>query len=170
MTSPSHDIAARIASALAALPADALASMRPAATAEQITEAETVLGVSLPEAVRTAYLQHDGQRAEADGLFDGDFRWLSLKGTVRDWQTWDRMLESGDLDEMNMGEAGTSVRMDWWNRRWIPVARSPSGDCLCVELAPGEKGVSGQIIEVWHDDDSRSQAAIGFVELLEAQA
>jgi len=100
----------------------------------------------------------------------GGYRWLSIEGVLGEWRVEQELLDAGDFDELNMGEVGTPVRMDWWNPRWIPFARSLSGDLLCADLAPGRSGRLGQVISVYHDDDTRAVLADDFAACLESAA
>ncbi|HXV91932.1 MAG TPA: SMI1/KNR4 family protein, partial [Pseudonocardia sp.] len=38
------------------------------------------------------------------------------------------------------------IRADWWNPGWVPFAEDGGGNLYCVDLAPGERGVRGQVI------------------------
>ncbi|MEM6532566.1 MAG: SMI1/KNR4 family protein [Myxococcota bacterium] len=50
---------------------------------------------------------------------------------------------------------------------WFPIACSPGGrDFLCIDLAPSEGGVRGQIIEYLVDEDERYRVASSFADLL----
>ena len=85
---------------------------------------------------------------------------------MADWKSWHQMLENKEFDELNSGDIGEPARLDWWNDKWIPIGRSISGDCICVDLDPGTGGVSGQMIEMFHDDDRRTVLAPDFAALL----
>jgi len=156
----------RIPELMQHLPAHMAATLRPPATPEEIAAIEQVVGSTLPEALRHAYGCHDGQNISESGDIFGDYRWLTVKGVLSDWRIRQELLEAGAYDELNSGDEGDPVRMDWWNPKWIPFARSVSGDCLCVDLAPGASGTTGQVISVFHDDETREVLAVDFEALL----
>lgn len=52
--------------------------LNPAATPAVIAALERELGLELPPAVRAAYLQHDGEAADSQGIF-GTWVWLPLR-------------------------------------------------------------------------------------------
>ena len=56
--------------------------LRPPATIEQITQVERELDIIFPASVRQAYLLHDGESPESDGIFDLA-RWLSLGEVIQ---------------------------------------------------------------------------------------
>src|SRR3712207_8524642 len=72
---------ARIERWLAEFAPDVLKSLQPAATEEQISNAEAALGVTLPEEVRASYRIHDGQSPDGPGLMDA-WEFLSLSRIV----------------------------------------------------------------------------------------
>jgi cell wall assembly regulator SMI1 len=135
--------------------------LNPPAREVDLAEAEVVLGVRLPEAVRRAYLRHDGQRRDAPWMFDGS-EWLSLNRIQEEWRVWKELLDDGDFDGSEGEGDGETVRTDWWNAGWIPLTYDGSGNHHCVDMAPGPRGNVGQIIEMWHDDGARPVVATSF--------
>ena len=169
-TAAIDEIEARLTQAFSALSDSVKASLRPGASAADIDAVEAAIGLTLPPIVRCAYLMHDGQRVGTDDMFEDQFRWIPVKSILVEWKTWKGLLDDGAFDNMNEGDIGDDVRMDWWNAKWIPLARSESGDCVCVDLDPGASGVVGQMIEVFHDDERRNVLATNFAALLHEQA
>jgi cell wall assembly regulator SMI1 len=44
------------------------------------------------------------------------------------------------------GDPSPLMQNVWWNKKWVPFAEDGGGNLLCIDLDPGEQGVSGQII------------------------
>jgi cell wall assembly regulator SMI1/ankyrin repeat protein len=148
------------------------ASLRKGTTEPKLSELESALGVQLPAEFRTSYLLHDGQKAEADGLFpegfaelDSEYVLLSLSDIRADWSSWKRAADEGPLS-YRTANPDAGVRADWWNPGWVPVASDGGGDSLCIDLAPADGGTSGQMILMSHDCPDRLRLAGSFGELL----
>jgi cell wall assembly regulator SMI1 len=141
------------------------AGLNPPASPKVIADAEQFLGVQFPDDVRVSYLRHDGQRFNSPGMLEG-WEWLSLERIRDEWKVWKDLLDGGDFDGIQSDADGRVVRNDWWNSAWIPLTYSGSGDHHCLDLAPGRRGRSGQIIEMWHDDGARPVVANSFGEWL----
>lgn len=139
--------------------------LNPPASREAIAEAEAFLGVQFPADVRETYLRHDGQKDGSPWMLEG-WEWLSLENIKSQWSVWKDLLDGGEFDGIQNEGDGRCVRNDWWHRAWIPLTYSGAGDHHCLDLAPGRRGVSGQIIEMWHDDGARPVIAHSFVEWL----
>ncbi|GAT67792.1 glucan biosynthesis protein [Planomonospora sphaerica] len=116
----------------------------PPATAEEVTQAERILGFRLPDVLVRLY------REVADGGFGPDYRLLPLLGegrtAVRDYQ-----------EERNGSESGGDAHwpedvlpiLDWGCGMYAAVdCRSPEGTVLLFE----PNGVSGDWHHAWHVD------------------
>ena len=158
----------RIEGWLALHAAPMLAELRPPATPRQIAEAETALGVQLPDEVRALYCLHDGNGRNGLGLLGGQ-SWLSLASVVSEWRVWQQLLE-GNTFEGAASAPDHGVSADWWNPGWIPLTYNGAGDHHCVDLAPVAGGSRGQIIQMWHDSDHRPRVALGLCAWLERLA
>ena len=141
---------------------ETLAGLQSGATEAQIEEAEAQLGVRLPDEVRACYRVHNGQDADAPWLFDGT-EFLPLEEIVSQWTVWKELLDCGEFEEFE-ASAEDGVRDQWWNAAWIPFTYNGAGDHLCIDLDPAPGGTPGQILEMWHDDDSRPRVANSFGE------
>jgi cell wall assembly regulator SMI1/ankyrin repeat protein len=166
----------RLKKALASTNPAIKASLRKGATAPRLDEFSAALGVRLPDDVRGSYLLHDGQKAEADGLFpegfsdlDSEYILLSLSGLRAEWSTWEQLTRKGEL-ALATANPDDGVRADWWNPGWIPVATNGGGDSLCIDLAPVGDGAIGQVIMIRHDSPGRPRLASSFGELLDRLA
>lgn len=138
---------------------DALASLQPPASEEQVAALEAELGVSLPSALRATLLRHDGQE-DIDHLYDGE-RFLGCAGIRGEWRNWKALSLDEDLIACK-GAPGPGVKDDWFNLKWIPFSHDGMGDHLCVDMDPAEGGIVGQVIRVWHDLDDRDVIAPSF--------
>ncbi|THG82314.1 molybdenum cofactor biosynthesis protein MoeA [Pseudomonas sp. A-1] len=143
-----------------------LADLNPPATDAEIRELEQKLGVTLPADFVACLKVHNGQRGEADWLFDG-LEFMSSRKILRRWSIWLDLLESGDFSDCE-SRPSSGVRDAWWSAKWIPFTYNGSGDHLCLDLDPAAGGKYGQIIEVWHDQPERTLQAPGFREWFSA--
>lgn len=143
---------------------EVLAGLNPGATEEQLRAAEAKLGVTFPEEMRQLYAIHDGQRDDGFGLLPaGD--WLSLDDIFDQWNVWEELRRGGEFDDIT-SEPDAGVSDAWWNAGWIPITHDGGGNHYCVDLAPAEGGTVGQIIAMWHDEESRSVIATSLTEWL----
>jgi cell wall assembly regulator SMI1 len=140
--------------------------LRPGAYAEAIAETERALGVTFPDDVRASYRIHDG--AESTGFIEG-WELLSLERIRDEWVAWKDLLDRGTFAEARSQSDGRTLT-DWWNPAWIPLTYSGSGDHHSLDLSPGLKGKRGQIIIMYHDDDSRPVVSGSFADWLSAYA
>jgi predicted DNA-binding WGR domain protein/cell wall assembly regulator SMI1 len=130
----------------------------PGATAEEIEATEETLGVTFPDEMRAFYLTHNG--GSDDEIYNCNGRYLlPLDGIVSEWQVWKELLDKGTFKDNDHGVPGEGVQKKWWIPEWIPVTYDGSGNHDIVDLAPGEGGKVGQIIDFWHDDDPRNATA-----------
>jgi cell wall assembly regulator SMI1 len=161
----------RIDKALKAIPA-VKKSLKKGAKEEQIAQCETALGVPFPPDLRASYQAHDGQKAEAEGLFpeqfvdlESGFLLLSLDEIVQEWTTWKQLADGGEF-RRNVAAPDAGVLGEWWNPKWLPFASDGGGDFLCVDLAPAMGGTVGQVILLHHAADGRPRKASSFQSLL----
>lgn len=136
----------------------AVESLNPPATAAQLDQLEAVIGQPLPADFRALYELANGQDSDTDApLFPEGFTLLSIDEIIAQWQLSGAVATEEALDEA-YSTAGV-VAEAWWIAGWIPFAGHIRGDSLCIDLAPGKRGVRGQVIDWWHDDASRPQLA-----------
>lgn len=76
------------------------------------------------------------------------------------------LLDRGTFADRRTDADGSAVRRDWWHPAWIPLTHIDTGDSHCLDLAPGPKGIPGQIIELWDDGRLRLVVAASFKEWL----
>lgn len=154
------------------------------ASVNDINELEYSLDCSLPMEVRESLLIHDGQErgGTPTGVIFGSML-LDCEEMLDEWKNW-RTVEREYLTQPvpgpahPAGDAGpskrTSVafgRQELQSRQssqpegaiqkayvhpgWIPMARDWGGNNIAVDLAPGPKGVWGQVILFGRDYDCK---------------
>ena len=124
------------------------------ATQEELNSFSTKTGLTLTEEFRSFYSIHNGQNEESPWIFDAT-EFLSLERIFDEWTIWKDLLEGGDFDDTE-GFPDQGIKNSWWNKHWIPFTYNGSGDHLCIDLDPTSDGSVGQIIQMWHDEDTRS--------------
>lgn len=143
--------------------------LRPPATKKSIDAAEKALKVRFPDDFRESLLVHDGQDDEPSVLlFPVAHRLGSLESLVACWKSDRGSYEAGDAFEYL--DDSKRVRQDHLHPKQIPIAGSTYWDYgrLLIDLVPGPKGTSGQIIA--RDDIDLRFIASSFAELLETLA
>ncbi len=120
--------------------------LRDGAKEKEIAAAEKAMKVKLPADLRESLLLHDGQDAEPG------FDWMPgcsplqpLEAIVERWKE-ERDMEDEVEDEDS--EDDPKLKAGLYHARRVPIAGSEhwDGDNTYVDLAPGTKGKSGQII------------------------
>lgn len=155
----------RLERALATHAPKLLASLQPGASERELRTLEAALGLSLPADLCASLRRHNGQRlkpdvALIDGFFLGDVQMIA-----DDWQDW--------LDRMSDPTFGLptkparGVRKAWWHRGWIPFTFDGHANSYCVDLQPAAGGTVGQVLILWHDDDTRPLLARSYRAWLE---
>lgn len=137
----------------------------------QFAKLQEITGLALPAAAQAAYQRHNGQAQGGKPLFNSSYRWLSLGEVVREWRGWQALMLEEAMAQMQntheeCGSEDEPVRLDWWNARWLPLASDVFGNLLCIDHQPTRSGTKGQIIEVFHDEESRQLVAVSFEQLL----
>ena len=137
-----------------------LDTLQPGASEEEIRETEKSLSVEFPDDMKDSYRIHNGQSSGNGGFIKG-LEFLSLARVREEWAIWKELLDSGDFEGYE-SEPDKKVRPDWWNPKWIPLTSDWGGNHECLDLAPTQEGVVGQIISMWHDDAERLVIANSF--------
>lgn len=149
-----HDIWQRIDDWLETYAPGIHNSLRAGADEVEITAFEAAIGMQLPQAVRDAYLIHNGQHNSHYTLLDSSWHLLSLKQALKEWQLNNQLLADGHFFDNSVPYPHVGVQAVWWSPYWIPVAANGAGDLVCVDLAPDEGGQVGQVIAHWHDSNT----------------
>ena len=98
---------------------------------------------------------------------------LSFSEITQQWESLERIdfLPDGvywdaENDYFTSNVDGRIRNSDWFNPLWIPFASSGNGDYLCIDLAPTETGVVGQIIEFLNEESERNFISVSFEDLM----
>src|ERR687886_241671 len=145
-----------------------LDNLQPGATDELIHQAESFMGIELPEDVKAHYRIHNGERTEVDGGLLEGFWWLPLEEVMVHWKFWKGILDE-ETEEIE-GEPHGPIKTNWWNLKWIPITTNNAGDYYCLDLDPAPGGEMGQIISAWHEGAVRYLVTNSFQSWLEILA
>src|SRR5207237_6737894 len=130
-----------------------------------------ICGVQFPDDFLASYQIHDGQGRNAGRSFVPERWWhdpydlLPLKEIARARSIWKDLLDKGEF-RGRKSRPGNGVRSDWWHPGWVPFAGNGSGNFLCIDLAPTDKGRVGQVVEMRHDSRWRRRLAVSFADFL----
>ena len=130
------------------------------ASAKEIQALEKYLGADFPQSFKDFYQIHNAQNAHSDGIMNAE-EFLSLERIKDEWTVWNDLLKGGDFEGITSTPA-KGIKNDWWNAKWIPITYDGGGNHICLDLDPAEGGNYGQMIRMWHDDDSRELIAPSF--------
>jgi cell wall assembly regulator SMI1 len=149
------------------------------ASAAQIAEVEGVTGQILPDGVKDVWRLNNGQKQTMIATTVNDaivciptLSFLSTDLTIAIWREWDKLRRTDvKIDELqscgSSPEAGV-VQPLYTHPAWIPLWSDPtSADFIGVDLAPGEKGQRGQIINFGRDEEEHRCYAPHFEGLLQ---
>jgi cell wall assembly regulator SMI1 len=121
---------------------EALEELNQAASDDEISELENHLGVSLPEDYKASLRRHNG------GGRIHNYNYLSSNTVQRSWDLMRELKAEGKFDDSQLETDGTSFEPTWWHLGWTPVAEHKTGSLICLDLAPLEPGLVGQILRV----------------------
>lgn len=148
------------------------------ASAEEIEEAENVLGTVLPKDVRESYRVHNG--SNGIWLFPQGYlmpltksshlpkrQQARIRAVTDESRAMKEIAERGGFDDPSFKSTPKGpIRRDWWNPKWIRITNNECGDCACIDLVPQKDGKRGQIIDWDHDIGATRVLADSFREWL----
>jgi cell wall assembly regulator SMI1 len=134
--------------------------LNPAASSDEVAKLEESLGFSFPLDFVAFLKIHNGQKGQADWLFDGE-EFLSTTSIFGNWKILNRLREQGDFDRF-VPNSAPAVKDSWWLPKWLPFTSNGAGDYTCLDLDPAPHGASGQVIKFFHDLDDRNVVASSF--------
>ena len=149
------------------------------ASAQEIAEVERVTGYALPEGVKDVWRLNNGQKETMIATTTNDavvciptLSFLSTGLTVSIWRVWDQLRRTdAGIEELQSGGSSPEegvVQPLYTHAGWIPLWSDPTGaDFIGVDLAPGEKGQVGQIINFGRDEEEHRCYAPRFEDLLQ---
>jgi cell wall assembly regulator SMI1 len=145
----------------------------PPATSAEFTQLTSTVGLELPSDVMWLYQQHNGECANVPfgrGMMFGE-RFLSLAEATQSLLGWQSVRESiADTPNEQAGAFATpqeTVKCQYINAKWIALSDT-NGNNISVDLDPGPKGVSGQIIYSGRDVANKVQLGTSFTEFARA--
>jgi cell wall assembly regulator SMI1 len=155
---------------------DLLEALQPPATVAEIEAVEAIIGVALPEEIRSAYLIHNGTKFEGNNgqskaLFVSGIQFARLDQVVSLWEMWLKQLLNLDPQHFPERDPSYSCRMDmspdtivrpiWWDRKWIPIGKDQGMTDMMVDLNPGPSGTFGQLLDHYGVDPPESPVDSG---------
>ena len=149
------------------------ADLNPGATAQEIAEAESALGVTFPPDVRAIYERHNGQIDWQWGLFRG-WEFLSLKGVVAQWKIWEEVLKDPQVQAYETFNEPfhkfPGIKSLHIHLKWVPVTHNGGGNHHFIDLDPDENGILGQLILHSHEIGPEKIVAPSFLAWLKEYA
>ncbi len=155
--------------------------LRKGVSEKTLSAAEKKMKLTLPSDFRASLLLHDGQEGEQEELFEwmpGCSPLASLEAIVEQWaDEVDNIDEDDDDDEPAVDEDPRLYRAIFHAKR-VPIAGTPywDGDNTHIDLFPGPKGKSGQLVTFVTECDrvvlgeSFSAALESYVDAVESAA
>lgn len=150
-----------------------LSDLNPGATADQIHELESELGLTLPDSFKASLAAHNG---EDDGwpskVFIDHGAYLSTSRIVEEWR---RRQEFGEdikedpeeLMRLDVITVDGPVKPKMFMASWVPFLECNGDVFWAMDFSPAEGGKEGQIIEVDWEGCSWKVIANSFVDLFE---
>ena len=126
----------------------------------KLGELESRLGCVFPEDFRSLYLCHDGEGDGLSGIMAG-FKWMDTRSLLRAWES----LQESAYNVISHEDG--YIKDGEYKKGWIPFAEDGGGSFLVLDLDPGIKGNSGQIITADRDSDVSYVTAKSFSDFLD---
>lgn len=144
------------------------------ATPEEIAEAETRLGLTLPEDIKACYRIHNGAAVSGKFASTSVAQFCPLRNMVGHWE-WLQDLAKSDPRwaqcppiwvRENSIYPFQPAQPVTWHPAWLPFTSNVEGDHLCFDLAPLPGGHIGQILDLSHEVGPFSVPFTGIGEFL----
>ena len=132
------------------------------ATEEEIHRLELETGYIFPEAFKSIYSVHNGEKKL--GFMFG-LTWHSIGEMLSEWKGYKTYYEESVIDVISF-EKG-AIQEAAFHPGWIPIAYDYGGNYLAMDFAPGVNGTVGQIINFGRDERQMYVISDSFEELLE---
>lgn len=142
-------------------------SLEDGASEPDILEFEKQLGFRLPEDYRESVLIHNGDVSLTD------YAYLKINSAARVWKSRTESFEKNKnkypVDKLYIMDCDIDIIQNVpWSRNWIPVLEDGGGNCICIDMEPGQKGKMGQIL-FWERETGPEASRFGsFAEWLSA--
>jgi cell wall assembly regulator SMI1 len=125
-----------------------------------IAKLSAAIGVSLPQSFVDSLNVHNGQAGEDASWISSPedheadvYSLLSVADIEREWKLQKELLDQGEFRRPSTPDKG--IQPVWWSEKWIPIAADGGGDFVCIDLAPTDEGVTGQVISYLNDSPRR---------------
>ncbi|GAB3624166.1 hypothetical protein GCM10027418_22500 [Mariniluteicoccus endophyticus] len=127
------------------------------ATEAEIAELESALGFPVPPALRHLLALANGARVNGDVTEEsappaGWWELLSTTAIAQEYASWSELAGSSIYDGVAQ-DAGIAdvAQLRLLHPGWVPFASDGGGNCLGIDLAPGPRGILGQVLEFGRD-------------------
>jgi cell wall assembly regulator SMI1 len=142
-------------------------------TAEELAEAEAVLGMTLPADFKASYCIHNG--AEGNGyLLMGYLDFYPLRSGISLWRDYQELLQDANwaaaVPYWVECQQHLPVQPVWRHQGWLDFAGNGAGDTWCIDLAPAPDGFFGQVLSWGHEVSVFAVAFKSFEALLSTYA
>jgi cell wall assembly regulator SMI1 len=141
-----------------------LGQLRPPVADDTLARMSGRVGAPLPAPFIALLRWHDGSKEDEYGGFQFNRQLMSGEGVLAAMDVMNELVDDGEFEQPY-----------WWRKRWLPFLDNGGGDHVCIDFEGCFGGKPGQVIEFWHDDDTRTVAYPSveawlscFVEALEA--
>lgn len=146
--------------------------LRAGVTAEELAEAEAVLGMTLPADFTASYRIHDG--AEGNYLLMGYLDFYPLLSGIALWRDFQELLRdatwAAHVPYWVECQRHLPVQPVWRHQGWLDFAGDGAGDTWCIDLAPAPDGFFGQVLSWGHEVSVWKVAFQSFEALLSTYA
>jgi len=116
----------------------------PGASASDIHNLETKIGITLPEGLKASLARHNG----VDEMHWPKGTLNSVEDILRDWEMWRDV--AGDGEDIGSKD-NDFIQPKWWDTKWIPLDADGAGNGAVIDMNPGPKGDLGQVIDMDHE-------------------
>jgi cell wall assembly regulator SMI1 len=117
--------------------------LRRGVTKKELDAFVNAIGVKLPADYVASLKIHDGD------VYLHDYNYLRVSAAQRMWELMTQANEEGMFKKKKVvGRRGETIQNTWWHSGWIPFAEDSGGNMYCLDTAPTEKGVFGQVIKM----------------------
>jgi cell wall assembly regulator SMI1 len=129
---------------------EVIADLNPPASEDAINQAQTELGVTLPDSFKALYRIHDGQRQNSHGAFFGHW-FMSLEQLMMRYADWKGIVIHDPVAALGADLPMTStpegaIQLRYADIAWIPFTEAGASENFGLDFDPGEYGRAGQVI------------------------
>ena len=135
---------------------DAVASLRPGASAEAIAAAESAMGVQFPDDLKALHELADGSDTDYPGQFDDGHWFMPLAQATEHYQMMLQFVDEQPVDNVDFWRSQIEdhiisvkgpVKPHIFSKHWIPFTTSEGAVHRYIDLDPAPGGKVGQVIQ-----------------------